>query len=186
MTLFHYFDKRTGPFQNLSDISIEQAKEVQARLKAECPLCQCANRDENYMDRRKHYEDLVRNIFDEMGGKRTRDCPHYMVIEHCDWLYSWYEEPAFIKIPIEKFDIKTLSFTYGDMHPTFSSIVNDGKEYRKKLYDYNGIIDVITRHGLPQEHDFAGEMGFPYYVEVQVWSDEVIEQYQSERFWEEL
>ena len=66
-----------------------------------------------------------------------RRIPHYMVVEHSPWLGTWYENSSFVKIPIEEFDISTLSFTYGDSHPTFSSRVNDGKEYRKKLYTYN-------------------------------------------------
>lgn len=60
-----------------------------------------------------------------------------MVIEKCEWLSSWYENSAFIKIPIKEFDISTLSFTYGDSHPTFGSRINDGKEYGKKLYLYD-------------------------------------------------
>ena len=54
-----------------------------------------------------------------------------MVVEHSPWLETWYENSSFVRIPIEKFNISTLSFTYGDSHPTFSSRVNDGKEYRK-------------------------------------------------------
>jgi hypothetical protein len=34
-------------------------------------------------------------------------------------------------------DLSTVSFTYGDSHPTFNDRVNDGKEYRKKLYTYD-------------------------------------------------
>lgn len=45
-------------------------------------------------------------------------------------------------------DLNTVSFTYGDSHPTFSNRVNDGKEYRKKLYTYNEIIEIIKKYGL--------------------------------------
>lgn len=44
-----------------------------------------------------------------------------------------------------------ISFTYGDSHPTFSDRVNDGKEYRKKLYTYDEILEVIEKYGLPQD-----------------------------------
>ena len=63
------------------------------------------------------------------------------------------------KIPIEKFDIRTISFTYGDSHPTFSDRVNDGKEYRKKLYTYDEILEVIKKYGLPQEWNDDGKYG---------------------------
>ena len=48
------------------------------------------------------------------------------------FLKSWYVNSASIKIDINEFDTNTLSFTYGDSHPTFSDRINDGKEYRKK------------------------------------------------------
>lgn len=170
----------------MSDLPYENAAEVLAQMKNTYPNSQCAKRDENYMSRRYHYEEIVRNFFDTMGGKRTRNFPHYMVVEHCDWLYQWFEQPAFVKIPIAEFDVRTLSFTYGDMHPTFSPIVTDGKEYRKRLYDYNGILDIISRYGLPQQNKHSGEIGYPYYVEVQVWSDEVVKKYCDEVFREEI
>ena len=33
----------------------------------------------------------------------------------------------------KRFDLRTISFTYGDSHPTFSDRINDEKEYRKRL-----------------------------------------------------
>lgn len=61
-----------------------------------------------------------------------RNLPHYMVIEHNPWLSTWFDHSSFIKIPIEEFDLKTISFTYGDSHPTFSPWPRDDdwKEYR--------------------------------------------------------
>lgn len=184
MLLYHYFDKSTGPFKNLSDLSVENAEKMLVQIKQNRPASQCASRDENYIKRRIGYENLVRRIFVEDGGKATRKTPHYMTVEHCDWLYSWYENPAFVRIPLEEFDAATLSFTYGDMHPTFSPIVNDGREYRKKLYRLDSILPVIEKYGLPQETPpFVGEIGHPYYVEVQVWSDETVARYVDPKYW---
>ena len=39
------------------------------------------------------------------------DTPHYMVVEPSPWLSSWYDNMAYIKIPIEEFNVHTLSFT---------------------------------------------------------------------------
>lgn len=100
-----------------------------------------------------------------------------MVVESCPWLASWYEDPAFIRIPAEEFDVNTLSFTYGDSHPTFSDKVNDGKEYRKKLYTYEEILHIIDRYGLPQDWNCDGRCGPERYVEVHIWSDETIGRY---------
>ena len=100
-----------------------------------------------------------------------------MVVEHSPWLYSWFENCDFIKIPIEEFDINTLSFTYGDSMPTFSPIVNDGKEYRHKLYTYFEILDIIDKYGFPQDWNDDGKYGPERYIEVHVWSDETINRY---------
>lgn len=100
-----------------------------------------------------------------------------MVVEHSPWLSTWYENSSFIKIPIEKFDLRTISFTYGDSHLTFSDRVTDGKEYRKKLYTYDEILEVIAKYGLPQDWNGDGKFGPERYVEVHIWSDEVIGEY---------
>ena len=129
------------------------------------------------METRHFYENLIRDLFVQKGGKIERKAPHYMVVEHSPWLSTWYENSAFIKIPIEEFDSKTLSFTYGDSHPTFSPRVKDGKEYRKKLYMYDEILEIIDKYGLPQDWNDDGRFGPERYVEVQIWSDEIISKY---------
>lgn len=124
--LYHYYDAKVGPFKNISDLSVVDAKQV---------------------------------------------------VEHSPWLETWYENSSFIRIPIEEFDISTLSFTYGDSHPTFSPRVNYGKEYRKQLYAYNEILKIIEKYGLPQEWNNDGKYGPERYIEVHVWSDETIKKY---------
>lgn len=177
MFLYHYFEKKIGPFRNLSDLHLDEAQEIMRNIKKDRPLSLAAKRDENYMKRRTEYEILARKLFIEKGGKPVRKVPHYMVVGECSWLNSWYVEGDYVKIPIEKFDLSTISFTYGDMHPTFSPIVNDGKEYRKKLYNYEEILKVIDKYGLPQEWNSDGKFGPERYIEVQIWSDEVISKY---------
>ena len=142
MFLYHYYDAKIGPFKNISDLSVDDAKQLLDEIKKERPDCQCAKRQESYVEDRIYYE------FQKKGGRIDRRIPHYMVVEHSPWLETWYENSSFVRIPIEEFDISTLSFTYGDSHPTFSSRVNDGKEYRKKLYIYNEILKIIEKYGL--------------------------------------
>lgn len=177
MYLYHYFDKNDGPFRNLSDISMEEAKLILNHIKESRPKAQASARHDSYMENRLEYENIARKLFLEMGGRMERYAPHYMVVEECPWLYSWFENPDFIKIPIEEFDLLTLSFTYGDMHPTFSPRVTDGKEYRKKMYLYDDILKIIDKYGLPQSWNADGKYGPERYIEVQVWSDDVIKKY---------
>lgn len=81
------------------------------------------------------------------------------------------------RIPVEEFDLRTVSFTYGDSMPTFSDRVNDGKEYRKKLYMYDEILSIIDKYGLPQDWNDDGKFGPERYIEAHIWSDKTIEKY---------
>lgn len=177
MNLYHYYDKTIGPFRNLSDISAEEANRVLKEIAEKKPNVQCAKRNPEYMQMRAYYENILRSEFQKKGGLIQRKVPHYMVVEHSPWLSTWYENSAFIKIPIEEFDLRTVSFTYGDSHPTFSERVNDGKEYRKKLYTYDEILEVIAKYGLPQDWNDDGRFGPERYVEAHIWSDDVIGKY---------
>lgn len=177
MYLYHYYDKNFQPFLNLSDLPTKEAESILARIRQENPNSFCAKRAPEYMEKRFYFENILREEFAKKGGRIERKAPHYMTVEHSPWLNSWYENGAFIKIPIEEFDVNTLSFTYGDSHPTFSDRVNDGKEYRKQLYTYDEILKIIDKYGLPQDWNDDGKLGPERYIEVHVWSDETIRCY---------
>ncbi len=179
MYLYHYFEKATGPFRNLSDLSVEAAQEVVNKVKEERPGTQCATRHDKYVQYRRNCENILRNEFAKKGGKMERNVPHYMTVEHSPWLSTWFEDGRYIKIPIEEFDLATLSFTYGDSMPNWG--VKDDKEYRGKLYTYEEIIKVIEKYGLPQNWNDDGKQGPERYIEVQVWSDEPINKYLKDK-----
>lgn len=177
MYLYHFYDIRTGPFKSLARLSVDDAKTVMEKIKSERPGSQCAQRHDKYVEYRLNCESILRSEFAKKGGVMEIESPHYMVVEYSPWLYTWYEQPAFIKIPVEEFDLKTVSFTYGDSMPTFSDKVNDGKEYRKKIYTYDEILKVIEKYGLPQEWNDDGAHGPERYIEAHVWSDRTIKRY---------
>lgn len=177
MYLYHYYDKTIGPFRNLSDASIEDAKRILDEIKSKKPDVQCAKRHPTYMDDRLHYEEILREKFREKGGIIHRQVPYYMVMEHSPWLSTWFDNCAYIKISIDEFDLTTVSFTYGDSHPTFSPRITDDKEYRKKLYLYDEILDIILKYGLPQDWNDDGRFGPERYIEAHIWCDETIQKY---------
>jgi len=182
MNLYHYFEKSIGPFKNLSDIDIKEAENILKDIRTERPNSQAAKRDDEYMKRRNYYESRARKRFLEIGGKPERQFPYTMVVEECEWLHSWYINTGFIKIPVEEFDINTISFTYGDLHPTFSlwPNISDGKEYRHMLYKYNDIIKIIDKYGMPQIWNHEGKLGPVRYIEAQIWSDTIIQKYKMD------
>ena len=61
--------------------------------------------------------------------------------------------------------------------PTFSPLVTDGKEYRRKVYTYEEIIKVIEKYGLPQEWNAEGKFGPERYIEAHLWSDDPVRKY---------
>ena len=167
--LYHYFDERAGPFLTLSRLSMNDAKTVQRAIRKE-NLLFAAQRNEEYVSKRKALEELAYNEFIKKGGRPENRYPHYMVVEECPWLETWYISPRFIKIPIRNLDMEKISFTYGDLFPTFSDELNDGKEYRKKIYTWDEMKALIGKYGLPQIWNSGGEYGPERYVEAQVWT----------------
>ena len=179
MDLYHYYDRSVGPFVSISDLPPGQAETVLQSIVWDKPHVQSARRQPSYVRDRLFYEEILRNEFIKKGGTIRRHAPHYMVVEHSPWLSTWYENSAYIRIPIMEFDLSTVSFTYGDSHPVFSPIprADDGKEYRRKLYTYEEILDLIDRYGLPQDWNDDGRHGPERYIEAHIWSDETIQRY---------
>lgn len=177
MYLYHYFDKRSGPFRSLTALSEAEAFDVLEKIKIERPDSLTAGRDRDYITKRMNCERTVRSEAANKGIIMDIASPYYLVVEHSPWLATWFEDPGVIKIPIEEFDTRKLSFTYGDSMPTFSPLITDGKEYRKKVYTYEEILDIIAGYGLPQDWNNDGSQGPERYIEVQVWTDEPIRRY---------
>ncbi len=175
--LYHYFERKVGPFVSLSDLSIEEAMKVQTKLDIQNTSFHAGNRSKKYYERRIFLEQLVRSMFIEKGGQPELAVPHYMVIGECPWLATWFEESDCVKIPIDEFDLNTVSFTYGDTFPTFSPHVTDGFEYRKQVYTYEEILRIIEKYGMPQDSWNEPIYAQPAYAEAQVWSDTPINRY---------
>ncbi len=181
--LYHYFDKTIGAFLNLSDLTIDEAKIIMKTIKDTKPFVQCAKRHPTYVEDRLHYEEILVTEFTKKGGIIKRKAPHYMVIEHSPWLAKWFDNSDYIKIPIDEFDLRTISFTYGDSHPVFSPRVNkmDDKEYRRKLYTYDEILELIAKYGLPQDWNNDGLHGPERYIEAHIWCDDTIDKYRNKQ-----
>lgn len=179
MVLYHFFDKRSGPFRTLSDLPEDKAKSMLETFKRERPGSQCAQRHDKYIEYRHNCENILRREFARKGGIIRRQSPYYMVIGYSPWLSTWFEDCGVVKIPIVEFDLRTVSFTYGDSMPTFSPTINDGREYRHQIYTYNEILRIIDKYGLPQDWNDDGMDGPERYIEAHVWSDEPICRYKQ-------
>ena len=177
MFLYHYYDKRSGPFRSLTALTLDEANSVLEKIKQERPSSFTAQRDIDYISKRMNCERIVRKEAENKGILMDIPSPHYFVVEESTWLSTWFEEPGVIKIPIEEFDVRKISFTYGDSMPTFSPRVNDGKEYRKKVYTYEEILSIIEKYELPQKWNPDGSYGPERYIEAQVWTNHPVARY---------
>jgi len=173
-SLYHYYDKDKGPFQNLSRLPIHEANKISARLRREGNTF-ASRRSEDYMMIRKELERIARNLFIEKGGNPQNSYPHYLTVEKCDWMESWYKKPDWISISWDEFSEDSISFTYGDLFPTMR--IQDDKPYRRQIYTKNEIIRLIEEYGLPQDWNHLGDKGPERYIEVQVWDEEVIKRF---------
>ncbi|TBL67462.1 hypothetical protein [Paenibacillus thalictri] len=169
--LYHYYEAKNGPFNNLSALSNDEAQKVIDHIRLEGKVF-ASKRSEDYLIVRRELEEKVRDYFIRKGGKPKKIYPHYMTLGECNWLKEWYTNGKELKIDIEEFDPESISFTYGDLFPTMR--YKDGKPYREKLYLKDEIIKLIEIYGLPQEWNKDGKNGPERYIEVQVWDDEVI------------
>lgn len=89
-------------------------------------------------------------------------------------LYHYFEQEKgplrnLSDLPLQ--DADRISFTYGDMFPTFSQRICDGREYRNNVYTYQEILQLINQYGLPQIWNPNGEHGPERYIEAQIWYD---------------
>ena len=171
MLLYHYYDLKTGPLRNLSDLDDAEANRILEEIRKNKPDTMCAKRQKEYIADRRRFENILRTEFLKKGGLIERPVPHYFVVGKCDWLASWFENSAYIEVDTDNLDTRTISFTYGDSHPTFSDRVKDGKEYRKKLYTFDEIFGVIEKYGYPQEWNADGKYGPERYIEAHIWTD---------------
>lgn len=160
---------------------IDEASAVLEAIKATKPNAQSASRQPTYMKRRHEIEEILRTEFTKKGGIIQRKAPHYMVVEYSPWLVTWFENSANLKIPITEFDLKTVSFTYGDAFPVFSDNRHkmDDKEYRRQLYTYDEILLLIEKYGLPQAWNEDGSHGPERYIEAHIWCDKTVARYRT-------
>ena len=63
------------------------------------------------------------------------------------------------------------------MHPRNSRRLNDGKEYRRKVYTYDEILAETAKYGLPQDWNGDGSHGPERYIEAHVWTDDPVREY---------
>ncbi|NLG25735.1 MAG: hypothetical protein GX558_10295 [Clostridiales bacterium] len=171
--LYHYFSRRAGPFKSLSALPADRSQAVldDLRRRGEGQVTQ---RQDTYMARRYELEGLARRLLMQAGGRPRRLSPHSMVLGECQWLASWYPDAGCVRLPLAALNPAEVSFTYGDLFPTFSPRCRDGREYRGRIYLLRELLELVDRLGLPQHWNPDGALGPERYIEAQVWTDAAV------------
>lgn len=176
MKFYRYFYDIKEPFAKITDINSSDCKDYLDLILEKSLASKTYN--ENYINQRLLTEKKMREIFIRKGGRPQLKHPHYLVLENCDnWFYNIKNFFGSIVIDSSLFLEDVVSFTYGDSMPTFDDTFFDGKEYRKNLYTLNEIKDLINKYSLPQLWNQNCKYGIENYIEVQVWSDNIISKY---------
>lgn len=179
MNFYRYFHNIREPFLKITDIQSDNVQEYLNLIKNNSLAVKTYNSE--YLNNRLYAEKIMKEEFIKKGGKPVLDHPHYFVLENCDnWFYQSRDNVASLAIDSNKFSKDIVSFTYGDSVPTFIPRYNDGKEYRNKIYTMDEIGEIICKYFMPQLWNLNCQHGFENYIEVQVWSDEVISDYNFE------
>lgn len=173
--LYHYHEKSLPPFQTLTSLPFQKAKEILINMNSRLPDI------DFFLTRRYEMEETIRNAFISRGGKPVRSAPIYMTLGPNKGMETWFHEPSAIKIPITKVDLETVSFTYGDSFPVFNPSLNTGEEWWGKVYFYDEIIELYKKYGLPENPEYHMMNGiypkdksirdYLKYIEAHVWSD---------------
>jgi aryl-alcohol dehydrogenase-like predicted oxidoreductase len=83
LKLYHYYERDNGPFRSISDLPDREAEAVLHRIRTDHPDIFLAKRPEDYLQKRRRFEGILREEFIRKGGLIERETPHYMVVEAC-------------------------------------------------------------------------------------------------------
>lgn len=175
--VYHYYEASVGPFKNLSSLSSVEANEISERIR-ESGKTFASRRTADYMNVRKELEAKARTMFIDKGGKPISSYPHYMTLGACDWLLTWYSEPAVLHVSLDELPEDQVSFTYGDLFPTMR--FRDLKPYRGQVYTKKEILKIIDEYGFPQKWNQTGEYGPERYIEMQIWDEQIVRLFRSD------
>ena len=184
MYLYHYFEKERGPFLSMSDLPAEEAKKIvdaHDKLSAEKDGREYVENESDFhgQELRRLIEIEMRNKFAVKGGKILRKYPYYMILRNEDMSDgAIYYDGDFIKIPVDEFDMNTVSFTYGDSTQNSDPGTFSDKPYWNQVYNFAEILEVIKEYGWITKSD-NWNWCIPCYIEAQLWSDAQIEKYRA-------
>ena len=173
--LTYFFREGQKLFEVLSDLDEQVAEKI---LKQDTQW----RGDGTYLKHRKQHESLMREKFIVKGGEPKRQYPIYMILgDSPTGAHDMNNEYDFkLKIPIEVFTAKDISFTYPDS--LYKMPINDlGRIFLERnqnpvIYCLDELKWVIEIYRV---YEFNN-----HYVEAKVWNEEPLQSYTSTQHWQ--
>jgi hypothetical protein len=186
--LYHYYEKNQPPFRSITALPFDEAEVI---------LNNRREKNKNlthpdikwFLQRRYDTDKTIRERFVQISGKPNRDTPVYFTLGANVGVSTWYENPAFLRIPVNEIDPDTVSFTYGDVFAVFNPNLDTGEEYWGNVYRLEGMLKLIEMYGYPEDPEYNGVKGiYPIekplghylkYIEAHVWDNSILEKYRD-------
>jgi hypothetical protein len=183
ITHYHLADRR--PFLSLSDLDEAGLETVLSSLQSTAEHGASERRfGPRYMMLRRATEGVLRTRFIERGGRPVRRSPHYFVLGESPWFRGLYRDPGEVRIRLADLPTDQVSVTYPDSVTSMGLLAEFGitvspRDYHGSVFRVEEIESMIERHELPRAakpdtYDGHQYGDFEHYIEVQVWSDDVL------------
>lgn len=183
--LTHYYHKDENPFRTISSLSDDEAMKVIGKYDPSEALVYRRFKDPiKYLKERRTTELWLRDEFIKLGGKPVNKWPYYLVLGRSSYIFDGYNgECREIKLPMSEIDLEQVSFTYPDSMVSFWLSQRQDEEYYQpkyhgKVFTFDGIKKIsadIKHEDNIWEKDKS--RAFDFFVEAQIWSDEIIDSY---------
>ena len=177
----HYYLSDKDPFLSLSDFNGDDNHPAFIEMLNKHKNVDGYNRryGKSYLKQRREIENQLRELFIKRGGNPKRQYPVYFVLGESNWFKNLNANHLEINIPISKLPKDKVSITYPD---SFVALTAKEKPYFNKVFLLDEIPQAINEFGPPsnrlaESYERYWEGDFELYYEVQVWDDEVLQQY---------
>ena len=179
----HYYLKDRKPFLNLSDLEKGSEDPIFLEMLAMHRTRPGYRRQfgKSYIETRKKTESKLRELFIAKGGKPKRTSPYYFILGESFWFSNFNDDHQEIRIPLKDFDPDTTSITFPD---SFIAMSRADKPYFENVFLLSELPQLVNCFGIPiddRSQDYARywEGDFEKYIEIQLWTDELIKPYQD-------
>ncbi|MBR3684320.1 MAG: hypothetical protein IKL78_05555 [Lachnospiraceae bacterium] len=171
LEIIHYCHPNCTPLKNIMRLPRKEAFELARKMADRNPETTAFYRFadfDNYYELRMGQDKYLYELFQSLGGEPKEEHPLSFVLGGSDYLNEWFGKGQVIKLCLKDISPKDISFTLGDSGATFQ------QQGEVTMYTKGMLEAKLKEYGTIEA--FVAEMTEKYhYIEVQLWSDEYIE-----------